>query len=115
MLSVDRIFIRNGMPDYDSVTFRIRSHPEQKKLKGRFWVKLDDANKIVYGQPVPEVAPQFVLQVEFQHDLEDGWYAVKLPSGKIDHYSHSKSIVELAAASNWVIKYVGDERYNPFK
>jgi hypothetical protein len=48
VLSVDRIFIRNGMAEYDSVTFRIRSHPDLKKCKSRFWVKLDDANNIVY-------------------------------------------------------------------
>lgn len=48
ILSIDRIFIRNGMPQYDSVTFRLRSHPTDAKVKGRFWAKLDEVNTIVY-------------------------------------------------------------------
>lgn len=53
VLSVDRIFIRNGARDYDSVTFRFRKHPDMPKLKARFWVKLDDANKIVFNEHQP--------------------------------------------------------------
>lgn len=40
ILTVDRIFIRKGSRDFDSVTFRWN--------KNRFWVKLDDANKIEF-------------------------------------------------------------------
>lgn len=47
-LSVDRIYIRNGKSDYDSVTFRIASCPEARfhKKKIRFWAKLADVNAI---------------------------------------------------------------------
>lgn len=41
ILGVDRIFIRQGARDYDSVTFR--SYGEGLP-KGRFWIKLDDLN-----------------------------------------------------------------------
>jgi len=57
-LSVDRIYIKKPSPDYNSVTFRIPKkclgNPPHMKCLGnpphltglRFWVKLDDANKI---------------------------------------------------------------------
>lgn len=58
-LIVDRIYIRKGSPDYDSITFRIETcsvdslaykNEQGKKIKGktssRFWVKLKDANRI---------------------------------------------------------------------
>lgn len=48
-LKVERIYIRGAahkMRKFDSITFRIMKCPD-KKLKGRFWVKLRDANKIV--------------------------------------------------------------------
>jgi len=54
ILSVDRIYIRKGIGDYDSLTFRILDCPDPRfrspKKKGtlsgvaRFWVKLHDAN-----------------------------------------------------------------------
>ncbi len=54
VLSVDRIYIRKGVGDFDSVTFLISDCPDKrfapKKARGflpggcRFWVKLDDAN-----------------------------------------------------------------------
>jgi hypothetical protein len=60
LLKIDRIFIRNGMSDYDSVTFSApdikvasagywaQRDPKAKKTKRavRFWAKLEDANKI---------------------------------------------------------------------
>jgi len=42
-LKVDRIYIRNGQRNFDSITF---SCPYNGK-RVRFWVKLRDANKIV--------------------------------------------------------------------
>lgn len=42
-LKVDRIYIRNGQGNFDSITF---SCPYNGK-RVRFWVKLHDANKIV--------------------------------------------------------------------
>lgn len=52
LMKVDRIYIRRGCGDFDSVTFRM-SHQDGKKLKKsqRFWVKLVDANKIVMKEP----------------------------------------------------------------
>lgn len=42
----DRIYIRKGKSDYSSITFRVESHPDIKRFKGRFWVPLKDANNI---------------------------------------------------------------------
>jgi len=51
-LSVARIYIRLGGKEFDSVTFNVNYEVESPrrnklvKIKGRFWVKLKDANKI---------------------------------------------------------------------
>lgn len=49
LLSVDRIYVRNGAKDFDSVTFRIKKGecPDPKFQGIRFWAKLSDVNKIV--------------------------------------------------------------------
>ncbi len=56
VLSIDRIYIRKGVGDFDSVTFFIKDCPDKslapKKMKGkfvgssRFWTKLHFANQI---------------------------------------------------------------------
>lgn len=46
-LTVSRIYIRCGKKAYDSITFTLKSHPLDKKIKGRFWAKLGDVNKII--------------------------------------------------------------------
>ena len=45
-LSISRIYIRNGQKDYDSVTFYLKKYYGNSKIKGRFWAKLHDVNKI---------------------------------------------------------------------
>jgi hypothetical protein len=46
-LTVDRIYIRKGGSDFDSVSFFVSiPNGNLKPIKGRFWVKLADANKI---------------------------------------------------------------------
>jgi len=48
VLKLHRIYIRNGSKDFDSVTFNA-SRISGKKVKGcRFWVKLDDANRMEF-------------------------------------------------------------------
>lgn len=48
-LKVDRIYVRQGGGDFDSVTFRLKKgdRPGDKTIYGRFWVKLGDVNRIV--------------------------------------------------------------------
>lgn len=58
VLSVDRIYIRKGVGEFDSITFLISDCPDKrfapKKARGflpggcRFWVKLDQANGMDY-------------------------------------------------------------------
>ena len=53
VLKCSRVYIRNGgqdMKDFASLTWSIVKCP-QKKLKGRFWVKLADANTMVIETP----------------------------------------------------------------
>ena len=47
VLKVARIYIRQGVSSYDSLTFTLVKHPDIKKIKGRFWAKLQDVNKMV--------------------------------------------------------------------
>ena len=48
ILRIDRIYIRKGNEEYDSVTFVIeKSSIVKGRNKPRFWAKLDDANKMV--------------------------------------------------------------------
>jgi hypothetical protein len=47
-LKVDRIYIRQGAEAFNSVTFRTtKQSPNKKYASKRFWVKLQDANRIV--------------------------------------------------------------------
>lgn len=57
ILNVNRIYIRQGLGEYDSITFNVDDCPiselKSKKMKGglrkgtlRFWAKLDDVNTI---------------------------------------------------------------------
>lgn len=47
VLVVDRIYIRRGAKDYDSVTFKLMSTPVPGFPKRvRFWAKLDDVNRM---------------------------------------------------------------------
>lgn len=61
VLTVDRIYIRKGAEDYDSISFLINNSKDARfkvnkkdekrafnKGRIRFWVKLDDANSICY-------------------------------------------------------------------
>lgn len=47
LLSVSRIYIRCGKSHYDSITFNCKKCPDTR-LKGRFWAKLRDVNKIMF-------------------------------------------------------------------
>ena len=44
VLNVERIYIRKGASDYDSITFKIEDCDNKELIKSRFWVKLKDAN-----------------------------------------------------------------------
>lgn len=46
VIEVDRLYLKKGAGDYDSVTFRLISSDLGKKVKGRFWAKLEEVNTI---------------------------------------------------------------------
>lgn len=65
VLRIDRIYIRSGKSQFDSITFTVVSHPSQESHKGsfgkigvgRFWAKLTNINEIEYEietQSIPE-------------------------------------------------------------
>jgi hypothetical protein len=49
-LTVDRIYIRKGSQDFDSVSFWVGTKPKGVGLQGRirFWAKLEDVNDIEF-------------------------------------------------------------------
>lgn len=55
VLSVDRIYIRNGGSAFDSITFRAELPRVGKKapLKMRFWARLADCNQIEFDAFAP--------------------------------------------------------------
>ncbi|CAD6562662.1 hypothetical protein ACFQ3P_38610 [Paraburkholderia sabiae] len=60
LLSIDRIFIRKGAPDFDSITFWLKAKSTPVAVNGRllkksvrFWAKLDDVNRIEVREPTP--------------------------------------------------------------
>ncbi|NTX18023.1 hypothetical protein [Burkholderia cepacia] len=59
LLTVDRIFVRRGAADFDSVTFWLKAskvpvtiNGRQVKKSVRFWAKLDDVNLIEFVESV---------------------------------------------------------------
>jgi hypothetical protein len=55
ILKVDRIYIRKGAADYDSITFNIIYSPHShlyNKKKLRFWAKLTDINGNMNGEVI---------------------------------------------------------------
>jgi hypothetical protein len=61
-LTIDRIFIRKGAADFDSVTFWLKVQKGRPtvtingrtlKKSVRFWAKLDDVNRIEVWEPTP--------------------------------------------------------------
>lgn len=56
-LRIDRIYVRNGQSEYNSVTFTLKSWAGEKfKGKGRvrFWAKLHDVNNILIDEVLTE-------------------------------------------------------------
>lgn len=51
VLVIDRIYIRNGAGDYDSITFRVpKKVGNPKNLEGaRFWASLSDVNEMYFN------------------------------------------------------------------
>lgn len=61
-LAVDRIYVRRGKTEFDSITFRIKECPDPKFKKIRFWAKLRDVNRIIcypIGSEVPAINEAF--------------------------------------------------------
>lgn len=46
VLAVDRIYIRKGSADFDSLTFRILEAPNPAITGSRFWMRLGDVNQM---------------------------------------------------------------------
>ena len=67
MLMVDRVYLRQGLDEFASISFRIvsTSAPWVAKQRKRFWAKLDDINQI---QIVPPASSQAELMITLRPD-----------------------------------------------
>jgi len=69
VIEVDRLYLRKGAGDFDSVTFRLISGLE--KIKGRFWAKLDEVNTIEVDETRKEIRwpnGKFVVSIREDQD-----------------------------------------------
>lgn len=54
-LYIERIYIRKGNKDYDSVTFRTGECEDKTLSRKRFFARLEDVNKIKYIDPIRNI------------------------------------------------------------
>jgi hypothetical protein len=54
VLTVARIYIRNGKKDFDSITFSIKKDAKVWQHSGRFWAKLYDINENIEFEKVDD-------------------------------------------------------------
>lgn len=54
-----------------------------------------------------------VAEIHFEHDLEDGWYRMKEPTGANDTWDRAINAFNFCKEEGWDLKWVGDERYMP--
>ncbi len=69
VIEVDRIYLRKGAGELDSVTFRLVSG--LGKIKGRFWARLDEVNNIEVDETRKEIKwpnGRFVVSI---HEYQD--------------------------------------------
>lgn len=114
-LRVDRIYIRKGAGNFDSITFVIEQHPHNKEYnKKRFWVKLDDANNIEFDMvvPVKRIDINFIntknKSVDFTSVHDPSKF--QLP----DIYVKSYDVLNLNLTSSIIYEYVYESTDNRF-
>lgn len=54
-----------------------------------------------------------IAYIRFEHDLEDGWYRMREPTGANDTWEICSCAVAFATAQGWKVLWEGDERYKP--
>lgn len=54
-----------------------------------------------------------IAYINFEHDLEDGWYRMKEPTGANDSWGVCKNAVKFAEEQGWKVEWVGSENYKP--
>lgn len=52
-------------------------------------------------------------EIWFVHDLENGWYNMKEPSGLVDGWNVAVNALNFCKKEGWDLKWVGDARYMP--
>lgn len=66
-LKIDRIYIRKGLSDFDSISFIIENHKDINYKGKRFWVKLNDANEIEFNKKLEKKNIKLVFDEKHEH------------------------------------------------
>jgi hypothetical protein len=57
---------------------------------------------------------KLIAKIHFEHDLEDGWYRMKEPTGKNDTWNEWRSALKFCNSQDWELVWDGPEdRYMP--
>ncbi len=71
ILTVDRIYIRKGKEDFDSITFNVpKKTSNVEGLNGRFWAKLSDVNRLQFEKFIPG-KQSWISSVDEEYDEFD--------------------------------------------
>lgn len=65
-------------------------------------------------EPIGPIAN--TIQVMFCHDMDSAWYEMQCPEPILNgSYDSHLSIEKIAKKRGWVIKWYGDQQYNPWR
>lgn len=105
-LVVDRIYIRQGASDFDSVTFVVKACPKTKLVGERFWAKLDDVNRIQCRHTTRDNPIGHFAKAKYRAELK----ALTDPDGAAKaadkRTSREKSAQELVKCRNAIMEWV---------
>ena len=98
-LVFDRIYIRQDKDEFASVTFIVKDHPTRDDLVGeRFWVKLDDANRLELDWTDSDNPVGGFPKTKYQALMRER----RAPAEQEKRFAANAAKVELAAARAYV-------------
>lgn len=51
--------------------------------------------------------------IRFEHDIEDGWYRMREPTGANDTWEYCKSCLDFCKEKGWTPVWEGNDMYKP--
>lgn len=105
VLKVSRLYVRAPASSFDSITFTVESSPVKTLSKGRFWVKLMDANTLEFEE--------IVTNMDTIEKLKDLYRYVALKND----YQNSEELTpeQSSAVSKEIFNYFQNKHNNALK